>query len=97
MDEISTLRYIAANPGCRLPPIARRAVTRLLRFELVRPEAPGYVLLSVTVETVLRNRSSPQWVREVIEQARESHPRKLLDTVSSVTTAKHSAALSALF
>jgi hypothetical protein len=97
MDEISTLRYIATNPGCRLPPTARRAVTRLLRFELIRPEAPGYVLLSVSVEAVFRHSSSPQLVREVIEQARESHPRKQLGTVTSAGSAKHSTALGQLF
>jgi hypothetical protein len=76
MDEISTLQSIAQNPGRQLPVAARRAATRLLRFGLIRPEAPGYTLRSGGVETVIRNSLSPQWVRDEIERAREAYRQK---------------------
>jgi hypothetical protein len=76
MDEIATLLFISENPGKQLPPAAGRAITRLLRFQLIRSEVPGYALRSGGVETVIRHGPTPQWVRDAIERAREAHHRK---------------------
>jgi hypothetical protein len=76
MDEISTLHFIAANPGKLMPRASRRAVTRLLRFQLIRRKALGFVLRSGGVETVVRDEPTPQCVRDVIERAREAHRKQ---------------------
>jgi hypothetical protein len=72
MDEISTLRFIAANPRCSAPPDACRSITRLLRFQLIKHASPGYRLRSGGVETLVRDGRTPQWVRDMIKHAASS-------------------------
>jgi predicted transcriptional regulator len=72
MDEITTLRFIHLYPRYRVQSSAQRSITRLLRLQLIKRAEPGYMLRSGGVELVVRSEPTPQWVRDMIERARNA-------------------------